>query len=110
MTRDKFSACLIFKTFENRQKWPLCNKLDKINEVERRPSSSQLDHVREHNTKRISIILFFSGLNGCYEKNVHTKSDFRNYSNCSERTHAEILKVIILRNLTKINIVFFNML
>ena len=82
MTRDKFSACLIFKTFENRQKWPLCNKLDKINEVERRPSSSQLDHVREHNTKRISIILFFSGLNiiiqGKSERSKVTQEYFRN--------------------------------
>ena len=39
----------------------------------------------------------------------YAKSDFRNYPNCSERKHIEILEVIKLRNLTKINIVFKEM-
>ena len=34
------------------------------------------------------------------------KSDYRSYSNYSKTKHAEILEVIILRNLTKISIVF----
>ena len=36
----------------------------------------------------------------------NAKSDFRNYPNYSKDKHTEILEVIILRNLTKINIVF----
>ena len=34
------------------------------------------------------------------------KNNFRNYSNYSKGKNTEILEVIILRNLTKINIVF----
>ena len=34
------------------------------------------------------------------------KSDFRNYPNYSKDKHTEILEFIILRNLTKIDIVF----
>ena len=34
------------------------------------------------------------------------KSDFKNYTNYSKVKHTEILQVIILRNLTKINTVF----
>ena len=35
------------------------------------------------------------------------KSYFKDYPNYSKDKHTEILEVIILRNLTKINIVFF---
>ena len=52
--------------------------------------------------------------NGCYEKNVHlflkiengANSDFRNYLKYSKTKHTEILELIVLRNHTKINIVF----
>ena len=101
----KFVA--IYENSLSNKKWRRCNLKMKKFEISSTVSKIFLGHFTP---------LWFS-LNddiGCDEKNMQTflktencaKSDFRNYPNCSERTHAEILKVIILRNLTKINIVF----